>query len=74
MPALVDQLKGGLDAPICLTWELTYACNLECANENCDGLCSGEETACLVDCASNCDCEDGAFCIFNCISCINSAV
>ncbi len=30
MPALVDQLKGGLDAPICLTWELTYACNLEC--------------------------------------------
>jgi len=30
MPALVEQLKGGLDAPICLTWELTYACNLEC--------------------------------------------
>ncbi len=34
MPAerttLVDQLKGGLDAPICLTWELTYACNLSC--------------------------------------------
>jgi len=27
---LVEQLKGGLDAPICLTWELTYACNLEC--------------------------------------------
>jgi mycofactocin radical SAM maturase len=27
---LTDQLKGGLDAPICLTWELTYACNLEC--------------------------------------------
>jgi mycofactocin radical SAM maturase len=31
-PALVDQLKGGLDAPICLTWELTYACNLECVH------------------------------------------
>jgi mycofactocin biosynthetic radical S-adenosylmethionine protein MftC len=30
MPALVEQLKGGLDAPICLTWELTYACNLAC--------------------------------------------
>jgi mycofactocin radical SAM maturase len=27
---LVEQLRGGLDAPICLTWELTYACNLEC--------------------------------------------
>jgi mycofactocin radical SAM maturase len=27
---LADQLKSGLDAPICLTWELTYACNLEC--------------------------------------------
>ena len=30
MSALTDQLKGGLDAPICLTWELTYACNLDC--------------------------------------------
>jgi mycofactocin biosynthetic radical S-adenosylmethionine protein MftC len=27
---LVAQLKQGLDAPICLTWELTYACNLSC--------------------------------------------
>jgi mycofactocin radical SAM maturase len=27
---LTDQLKGGLDAPICLTWELTYGCNLAC--------------------------------------------
>ncbi len=32
MTALVEQLKGGLDAPICLTWELTYACNLECVH------------------------------------------
>jgi mycofactocin biosynthetic radical S-adenosylmethionine protein MftC len=32
MTALVDQLKQGLDAPICLTWELTYACNLECVH------------------------------------------
>ena len=23
-------MKQGLDAPICLTWELTYACNLQC--------------------------------------------
>jgi mycofactocin radical SAM maturase len=29
---LVDQLKGGLDAPICLTWELTYGCNLACVH------------------------------------------
>ncbi len=29
---LVDQLSAGLDAPICLTWELTYACNLECVH------------------------------------------
>lgn len=27
---LTDDLKRGLDAPICLTWELTYACNLAC--------------------------------------------
>jgi mycofactocin radical SAM maturase len=27
---LVDQFALGLDAPICLTWELTYACNLSC--------------------------------------------
>jgi mycofactocin biosynthetic radical S-adenosylmethionine protein MftC len=27
---LITQLKSGLDAPICLTWELTYACNLQC--------------------------------------------
>jgi len=25
-------MKGGLDAPICLTWELTYACNLQCVH------------------------------------------
>jgi mycofactocin biosynthetic radical S-adenosylmethionine protein MftC len=29
---LVGQLKRGLDAPICLTWELTYACNLACVH------------------------------------------
>jgi mycofactocin radical SAM maturase len=29
---LADQLKSGLDAPICLTWELTYACNLACVH------------------------------------------
>jgi mycofactocin radical SAM maturase len=27
---LVEHMKTGLDAPICLTWELTYACNLQC--------------------------------------------
>ncbi len=30
--SLVGQLKHGLDAPICLTWELTYACNLACVH------------------------------------------
>ncbi|POX38532.1 mycofactocin radical SAM maturase [Streptomyces sp. Ru73] len=32
VPALVEQFKGGLHAPICLTWEWTYACNLSCAH------------------------------------------
>ncbi len=27
---LVEHFAHGLDAPICLTWELTYACNLAC--------------------------------------------
>ena len=27
-----ERLKGGLDSPICLTWELTYACNLQCVH------------------------------------------
>jgi mycofactocin radical SAM maturase len=29
---LVDHFEKGLDAPICLTWELTYACNLACVH------------------------------------------
>ena len=32
VPKLVDQFALGLDAPICLTWELTYACNLACVH------------------------------------------
>jgi mycofactocin radical SAM maturase len=28
--SLIEQFEFGLDAPICLTWELTYACNLSC--------------------------------------------
>ncbi len=32
MSRLVEQLERGLDAPICLTWELTYACNLDCVH------------------------------------------
>ena len=32
VPRLVDQLQYGLSAPICMTWELTYACNLECVH------------------------------------------
>jgi mycofactocin radical SAM maturase len=29
---LVEEFALGLDAPICLTWELTYACNLACVH------------------------------------------
>src|ERR1700761_5998239 len=29
---LVDLFQLGLDAPLCLTWELTYACNLSCVH------------------------------------------
>jgi mycofactocin biosynthetic radical S-adenosylmethionine protein MftC len=29
---LVEQFQYGLDAPICMTWELTYACNLSCVH------------------------------------------
>jgi mycofactocin radical SAM maturase len=31
-PSLVEEFRYGLDAPICLTWELTYACNLSCVH------------------------------------------
>jgi mycofactocin biosynthetic radical S-adenosylmethionine protein MftC len=31
-PRLIDHFQEGLDAPICLTWELTYACNLACVH------------------------------------------
>lgn len=30
--SLTDECQLGLRAPICLTWELTYACNLACAH------------------------------------------
>jgi MoaA/NifB/PqqE/SkfB family radical SAM enzyme len=30
--SLRDRFEGGLAAPICLTWELTYACNLACTH------------------------------------------
>jgi mycofactocin radical SAM maturase len=30
--SLVQEFRFGLDAPICLTWELTYACNLSCVH------------------------------------------
>lgn len=29
---LATTLKAGLNSPICLTWELTYACNLQCVH------------------------------------------
>ena len=29
---LVEHFEAGLQAPICLTWELTYACNLACVH------------------------------------------
>jgi MoaA/NifB/PqqE/SkfB family radical SAM enzyme len=30
--SLRDRFEHGLAAPICLTWELTYACNLACTH------------------------------------------
>ena len=30
--SLRDRFERGLAAPICLTWELTYACNLACTH------------------------------------------
>lgn len=32
MTALTDQLAEGLNSPICLTWEWTYACDLACVH------------------------------------------
>jgi mycofactocin biosynthetic radical S-adenosylmethionine protein MftC len=32
VPSLVEEFRYGLAAPICLTWELTYACNLSCVH------------------------------------------
>ena len=32
MTALTDELTLGLNAPICLTWEWTYACDLACVH------------------------------------------
>jgi mycofactocin radical SAM maturase len=29
---LTERFKRGLTAPLCLTWELTYACNLQCVH------------------------------------------
>ena len=31
-PRLVELFEQGLQSPICLTWELTYACNLSCVH------------------------------------------
>ena len=31
-PRLVDRMALGLSAPVCLTWELTYGCNLACVH------------------------------------------
>ena len=32
VPSLIEEFRYGLAAPICLTWELTYACNLSCVH------------------------------------------
>ena len=32
MTALTEQLAEGLNSPICLTWEWTYACDLQCVH------------------------------------------
>jgi mycofactocin biosynthetic radical S-adenosylmethionine protein MftC len=32
VPRLAERFERGLTSPICLTWELTYACNLACVH------------------------------------------
>jgi mycofactocin biosynthetic radical S-adenosylmethionine protein MftC len=32
VPRLTERFERGLTSPICLTWELTYACNLACVH------------------------------------------
>ncbi|MFT4307640.1 MAG: mycofactocin radical SAM maturase [Microbacterium sp.] len=32
VPRLIEHFEHGLNSPICLTWELTYACNLSCVH------------------------------------------
>ena len=32
VPRLAERFEQGLTSPICLTWELTYACNLACVH------------------------------------------
>ena len=32
VPRLIGHFEHGLNSPICLTWELTYACNLSCVH------------------------------------------
>jgi mycofactocin radical SAM maturase len=50
-----DLLRKGLEAPICLTWELTYGCNLRCVHclsasgEKRDEELTTEEAKCLID-------------------------
>jgi mycofactocin biosynthetic radical S-adenosylmethionine protein MftC len=50
-----ELFRAGLDAPICLTWELTYGCNLRCAHclsssgERREGELTTEEARALID-------------------------
>ena len=50
-----DLLRKGLEAPICLTWELTYGCNLRCkhclsaSGEKHEGELTTEEAKRLID-------------------------
>src|SRR5215470_8881275 len=52
---LIEHFESGLDAPICLTWELTYACNLSCVHclsssgRRDPGELSTEECRALID-------------------------
>lgn len=50
-----DLLRKGLEAPICLTWEITYGCNLRCAHclsasgEKREDELTTEESKALID-------------------------
>src|SRR6201981_59821 len=46
---LTDLFQLGLDAPLCLTWELTYACNLSCSGRRDPRELTTDECKAVID-------------------------